>query len=64
MPEGPSIILMKESLQKFVGHKVTDASGNAKFDKEIYIGQTLREIRTFGKQTYLVLTKQPSVFIY
>ncbi|MEJ5106579.1 DNA-formamidopyrimidine glycosylase family protein [Chryseobacterium sp. MYb328] len=57
MPEGPSIILMKESLQQFVGHKVTDASGNAKFDKETFIGQTLHEIRTFGKQTYLVFEK-------
>lgn len=57
MPEGPSIILMKENLQQFVGHKVTDASGNAKFEKEILVGQTLREIRTFGKQTYLVLDK-------
>ncbi|WP_223559233.1 DNA-formamidopyrimidine glycosylase family protein [Chryseobacterium lathyri] len=55
MPEGPSIILMKESLQPFTGHQVTEASGNAKFEKEPLIGQTLREIRTFGKQTYLVL---------
>lgn len=55
MPEGPSIILMKESLQPFVGKQVTEASGNAKFEKEPLIGQTLREIRTFGKQTYLVL---------
>ncbi len=55
MPEGPSIILMKESLQPFTGNKVTEASGNAKFEKEPLIGQTLREIRTFGKQTYLVL---------
>ncbi|KFE97937.1 DNA-formamidopyrimidine glycosylase family protein [Chryseobacterium luteum] len=55
MPEGPSIILMKENLQPFVGNQVTEASGNAKFDKEPLIGQTLKEIRTFGKQTYLVL---------
>ncbi|PWN71969.1 endonuclease [Chryseobacterium phosphatilyticum] len=54
MPEGPSIILMKESLQLFVGKQVTGASGNAKFEKEPFIGQTLLEIRTFGKQTYLV----------
>ena len=57
MPEGPSIILMKENLQQFVGHKVTDISGNAKFDKEVFTGQMLREIRTFGKQTYLVFEK-------
>jgi endonuclease-8 len=54
MPEGPSIILMKENLQEFVGKKVTEASGNAKFEKEPLIGKTLLEIRTFGKQTYLV----------
>lgn len=57
MPEGPSIILMKESLLQFVGHTITEASGNAKFDKEMFIGQTLREVRTFGKQTYLVFEK-------
>lgn len=54
MPEGPSIILMKESLQPFINKKVTEATGNAKFDKDIFIGQTLLDIRTFGKQTYLV----------
>lgn len=54
MPEGPSILLMKESLQEFVGRKVTEASGNAKFEKEALAGKTLLEIRTFGKQTYLV----------
>ncbi|CAM3108381.1 endonuclease [Chryseobacterium flavum] len=57
MPEGPSIILMKESLQPFVGQIVTEASGNAKFEKEPLIGQTLLEIRTFGKQTYLVFER-------
>ena len=54
MPEGPSILLMKESLLPFVGNTVTEASGNAQFDKEPLTGQTLKEIRTFGKQTYLV----------
>jgi len=57
MPEGPSIILMKENLLQFVGQKVTEASGNAKFDKEQFVGQSLLEIRTFGKQTYLVFEK-------
>lgn len=54
MPEGPSILLMKESLQKFTGEKVMEASGNAQFDKEPLKGKILLEIRTFGKQTYLV----------
>lgn len=54
MPEGPSIVLMKEDLNKFVGEKVTAAVGNAKIDKDILVGKTLNEIRLYGKQTYLI----------
>ncbi len=54
MPEGPSILLMKENLQSFTSEKVLEATGNAKFEKEPLVGKTLLEIRTFGKQTYLV----------
>ncbi|WBV57896.1 endonuclease [Chryseobacterium daecheongense] len=54
MPEGPSILIMKENLQGFTGKKVTKAWGNAQFEKEPLVGKTLLEIRTFGKQTYLV----------
>ncbi|MBV8328426.1 DNA-formamidopyrimidine glycosylase family protein [Chryseobacterium sp.] len=57
MPEGPSIILMKENLQQFTGHFVTEVSGNAGFDKEPFVGQKLLEVRTFGKQTYLIFEK-------
>jgi endonuclease-8 len=54
MPEGPTILLMKEDLQNFAGKKVLGASGNAAFDKDILEGKILNKIRTFGKQTYLV----------
>lgn len=54
MPEGPSILLMKEDLQTFVGKKVVEASGNAVTDISILEDKTLLEIRTFGKQTYLI----------
>lgn len=54
MPEGPSILLMKEDLQKFAGKKVTATSGDSNFEKEPLEGEILREIKTFGKQTYLV----------
>ncbi len=57
MPEGPSILLMKESLQPFAGQQVTEISGNAPFEKDSFTGQLLVEIRTFGKQTYLVCEK-------
>lgn len=54
MPEGPTIVLMKEDLQKFTGKTVIKAAGNAKFEKDILEGKKLLEIRIFGKQTYLV----------
>lgn len=54
MPEGPSILLMKEDLQTFVGKKVVEASGNAVTDISMLEDKTLLDIRTFGKQTYLI----------
>ena len=54
MPEGPTIVLMKEDLQKMVGEKVVSATGNAKIDKDELVGKVLKEIRLYGKQTYLV----------
>lgn len=57
MPEGPTIILMKENLQKFTGKKVTDAKGSIISDKKMVAGETLKEIKTFGKLTFLVFEK-------
>lgn len=54
MPEGPTIVLMKEDLQKFVGEKVTAIAGNADIKKKDFVGKTLKEIRLYGKQTYLI----------
>lgn len=54
MPEGPTIVLMKEDLQKMVGEKVVSATGKEKIDKDELVGKVLKEIRLYGKQTYLV----------
>ncbi|MCU7613944.1 endonuclease [Chryseobacterium sp. GMJ5] len=54
MPEGPTIVLMKEDLQKFEGEKVLEVGGNIITDTAEIKGKKLLEIRTFGKQTYLV----------
>ncbi|WP_396124805.1 DNA-formamidopyrimidine glycosylase family protein [Chryseobacterium foetidum] len=54
MPEGPTIILMKEDLQKFAGEKVTEVNGSEVPEKARIKGEILREIKTFGKQTYLI----------
>ena len=50
MPEGPSIIILKEKLQPFVGRKITAAKGYAKgFDPLVLKNQTIADIKTWGK---------------
>ncbi|MCF3109389.1 endonuclease [Niabella sp. CC-SYL272] len=46
---------MKEVLQPFAGARITNARGNAKIDMGVLKGKKLIEIKTFGKQTFLVL---------
>jgi endonuclease-8 len=58
MPEGPSILILKEKLKPFKGKKVIDANGYAKgFDAEMLVGKTLKDIKTWGKQTLFVFPK-------
>ncbi|WP_214070008.1 DNA-formamidopyrimidine glycosylase family protein [Mucilaginibacter sp. dw_454] len=58
MPEGPSIIILKDKLKPFIGKRVINANGYAKgFDADQLIGKTLKDIRTWGKHTLLVFPK-------
>ena len=58
MPEGPSILILKEKLLPFKGKKVIDANGYAKgFDADKLIGKTLLDIKTWGKHTLLCFPK-------
>jgi len=50
MPEGPSIKILKEKLEPFIGRKITAANGYAKgFDAVILKNQTITDIKTWGK---------------
>ena len=49
MPEGPSILILKEAVQSFAHKKVMSASGNAKIDLQRLSGKTIIEFRTWGK---------------
>lgn len=53
MPEGPSIVLVKESLQPFVGKVVLQAYGNSKIDQQIFLNKRLLDIKTWGKHLLL-----------
>src|ERR1041384_5165220 len=54
MPEGPSILILKELISPlFKGKKIIRVSGNAKFEKERLLNKTMKDIRSWGKQLFL-----------
>jgi endonuclease-8 len=55
MPEGPSIVILREEAAHFAGHTILRAEGNAKIDMQRLHGQPVCSIRSFGKQTLIEL---------
>jgi endonuclease VIII len=53
MPEGPSLVIVKEQLQQFKGKKIIAVAGNTKIDKDRMLNKKLVDIRTWGKHLLL-----------
>lgn len=49
MPEGPSILLVREALQSFIGKKILTATGNTKIEKSFLVDQKIRDVKSWGK---------------
>ena len=49
MPEGPSIILVKEAVTKFTGKKIISVSGNSKIDQAIMLNKKVIAFKSWGK---------------
>lgn len=60
MPEGPSIVILKELTTDFAGKQIAQAVGNAKIDKDRLVGQVIRSLRSWGKHFLIEL---PGFFI-
>lgn len=56
--EGPSIVIISEELEDFLGKKVFKVSGNTKDAKEELIGRKLTKIDTWGKTLFLTFSKK------
>lgn len=54
MPEGPSIVILKEEAAGFAGKKVVSATGNAKIDMARMTGKRLTALRSWGKHFLIV----------
>jgi endonuclease VIII len=64
--EGPSLVILREELQPFLGQKVLKISGNSKQPLSLLRGRTLGEIRTWGKVLFLkfVSTKRSQADVW
>jgi endonuclease-8 len=64
MPEGPSIVILKEAVQEFRGQKVLEVGGNTKVDFSILAGKKITDIKSFGKNFFLCFGKKLSVKVH
>lgn len=55
MPEGPSIVILREEVAGFTGQRIERAEGSAKVDKARLTGQVVREFRSWGKHLLIEL---------
>lgn len=58
MPEGPSIVILREAVQLFKGKKILSASGNATLiDKERLVNQKVTDFKSWGKHFLICLPR-------
>ncbi|HMI77785.1 MAG TPA: DNA-formamidopyrimidine glycosylase family protein [Ferruginibacter sp.] len=64
MPEGPSIVILKEAVQSFKDKKIIDVSGNSKkLDIHELDGQVITDFKSWGKH-FLICFKKFTVRIH
>lgn len=56
MPEGPSLVILKEETTRFVGQQIVEAGGNTgQLDPTRLLGQSIVSLRTWGKHFLIEL---------
>jgi endonuclease-8 len=55
MPEGPSIVILKEQAARFAGQTIRRVHGNTTIDKERLLHQRVESVRSWGKHFLLEL---------
>jgi endonuclease-8 len=64
MPEGPSIVILKEAVVSFKGKKILDAFGNTKkIDLKNLVGKTVVDFKSWGKH-FLICFKDFTIRIH
>lgn len=57
MPEGPSIVLLREAASHFKGHVVRAVSGNSRVDLSPLQGRRVKAVRSWGKHFLLEFSR-------
>jgi endonuclease-8 len=60
MPEGPSIVILKEEVKKFAGKKILTATGNTTVDLTGVAGSKVVEFLSWGKLPHRPAEKDDS----
>ena len=55
MPEGPSMVILKEEVNPFKGKKIIEISGNTKVNVQQFAGQKIIDFKTWGKHFLICL---------
>jgi endonuclease VIII len=55
VPEGPSLVILREETQSFAGQRIVRALGNSRIDKSRLAGQRIVALRTWGKHFLIEL---------
>ena len=63
MPEGPSLVILKEEVQSFKGKKIIEVSGNSRIDQDALLNQKIIDFKTWGKH-FLICFKTFSVRVH
>jgi endonuclease-8 len=60
MPEGPSIVILKEEVQPFKGKEILKISGNSKIDYHQLQNKTVIDFKSWGKH-FLICFKRTTL---
>lgn len=57
MPEGPSLVILREEVRPFKGKRILKASGYSKIDKSLLKNKTVVDFKTWGKHFLICLPR-------
>lgn len=64
MPEGPTLIILKEEMAQFKGKKITGVGGYADLDVSDILNQKITDFRTWGKHFLICLQNHQTIKIH